>query len=304
MDEGWVPACARKASLQGKQGHNSLQSGVMALKPSGIITLLTDFGLGDVHTGVMKGVILSIHPHVRLVDITHDVPPGAILQAALLLQEALPFFPEGTVHVAVVDPGVGGSRRAIAAEAGGRFLVGPDNGIFWPMISAATSTRIIHLTESRFFLGSISSTFHGRDIFAPVAAHLARGVDLSAMGSPVTDPVRLRIPEPRVEGNALIGEVLRVDRFGNLITTIPRDALEDFAGADLPVIRIGGLVIEGLARSYSDKREGESLALIGSSGRLEISVNRGRACDLTGAGSSGQGILGLEVRVSRPKAHL
>jgi hypothetical protein len=271
----------------------------MRLKPSGIITLLTDFGLADAYVGIMKGVILSIFPEARLVDITHEVPPGAILQGALLLREVFPYFPEGTVHVAVVDPGVGGGRLPIGVEAGGRFLVGPDNGIFWPMIESAASPRVIHLTEGRFRLPKVSSTFHGRDIFAPASAHLALGTDLSAMGTPVEDPVRLRVPAPRVEGSVLIGEVLRVDRFGNLITNIPEDALLDFAGVARPVIRAGGLELVGLDQCYSDKGEGQAGALIGSSGRLEISVNRGRACDRAGKGAVGGDAVGLDVRIYR-----
>lgn len=274
----------------------------MGSRPSGIITLLTDFGQGDAYAGIMKGVILSIHPDARVVDITHDVPPGDVLQAALLLQEAFPFFPEGTVHLAVVDPGVGGGRRAIAAEAGGRFLVGPDNGIFWPMIACEASAAVFHLTESRFFLPDVSGTFHGRDVFAPVAARLARGVDLSAMGAPLKDPVRLHVPEPRTEDEVLIGEVLRVDRFGNLITNIGANVLGNFLGAARPLIRAGSLELRGVDHSYSAKGEGEPLALIGSSGRLEISVNRGRASDRAGAFESGRGLAGLEVRVVRLKA--
>jgi len=142
------------------------------LNPSGIITLLTDFGLEGPYAAAMKGVILSIHPDARLIDISHQVKPGAIYQAALLLQETCPFFPRGTVHLAVVDPGVGSNRRALAVETEDRIFVGPDNGIFWPIISRAESAEIINLTESRYFLPEVSNTFHGRDIFAPVAAHL------------------------------------------------------------------------------------------------------------------------------------
>ncbi|MBW1944438.1 MAG: SAM-dependent chlorinase/fluorinase [Deltaproteobacteria bacterium] len=276
----------------------------MGLKPSGIITLLTDFGLEEPYAGIMKGVILSIHPHARLIDITHQAAPGSVSGAALLIKETYPFFPAGTVHLAVVDPGVGGVRRAIAVETDDHFFVGPDNGIFWPIIAGAESAKIINLTESRYFLPEVSNTFHGRDIFAPVAAHLSRGVDPLKTGAPIDDPVELPLHEPREKDGVLIGEVVRADHFGNLITNIRREMLEKFLGAGRPVIRVGELEVEGLAGSYSEKGEGEPLAVIGSSGHLEISVNLGRACDRAGAGASGRAVEGMEVRVFRSKTRL
>ena len=263
------------------------------MKPSGIITLLTDFGFEGPYVAAMKGVILSIHPGARLIDITHQVTPGDVCRAALLLQEAVPFFPPGTIHLAVVDPGVGSRRRAMAAAAADGFFVGPDNGIFWPVLEDAGSAEIINLTESRYFLPRVSHTFHGRDIFAPAAAHLSLGLAIRRMGPAMEDPVRLDFPKPRLAGGVLTGEVLRADRFGNLITNIDQKTLADFTGVAPPLVRVGGLEIEGLVGSYSEKPEGELLALIGSSGRLEISVNRGRASDKADGGT----VEGIQVRV-------
>jgi len=249
------------------------------MNPSGIITLTTDFGLRDPYVGIMKGVILSINPGARPVDITHHIRAGGIFQASNILQEAYRFFPDGTIHVAVVDPGVGSRRRLLLVETDAHLFVGPDNGIFWPVIRAHRPERIIQLTEKAYFLPRITNTFHGRDIFAPVAAHLSLGVAPSEMGGPVTDPVPLAAPVPRQTREALSGQVIRVDHFGNLITNIRQEDLARFAGSTRPVIRVGDLRMEGVLRTYADAREGDPLAMIGSSGVLEIAVNLGRACD-------------------------
>ena len=270
------------------------------MKPSGIVTLLTDFGLEGPYAAAMKGVILSINPGARLVDISHQIEPGAVSRAALLLKETVPFFPSGTIHLAVVDPGVGGSRRAIAAATADGFFVGPDNGIFWPVISDAGPTDIIHLTESRYFLPDVSNTFHGRDIFAPVAAHLSLGAAIRRMGPMIEDPVRLDLQKPHVAADVLTGEVVRADRFGNLITNIDQKTLKGFLGTAKPVFRVGDLTVEGLNHAYSDKAEGALLALIGSSCQLEISVNRGRACGAV----VGENAEGMKVRVFRSKTHV
>jgi S-adenosylmethionine hydrolase len=264
---------------------------------SGIITLITDFGLSDPYVGMMKGVILSLNPEARLVDITHQVGTGAILQASRILSETHPFFPKGSVHVAVVDPGVGSRRRLIALRAGEHFFVGPDNGIFWPMIDAAGSASIVELTESRFFLPSITRTFHGRDVFAPVAAHLSLGVDLEEMGRPISDPTPLHIPEPYRKGDTLLGQILQVDHFGNLITNIGARELARFLGSDQAEVQVGRLRVQGLRRIYADVEEGRPLALINSSNVLEIAVNLGRASAYMGV-ESGE-IVGTVVKVNR-----
>jgi hypothetical protein len=246
---------------------------------SGVITLLTDFGLRDPYVGIMKGVILSINPDARIIDISHQTKPGSVYQAAGLIQEAYPFFPKGTIHVAVVDPGVGGDRRPILVKTKDHFFVGPDNGLFWPIIKTNHQTEIIHLTETKYFLSDISNTFHGRDIFAPVAAHVSLGEDPLEMGSVINNPVPLRLPTPEQKGNHLSGQVIRVDHFGNLITNIHKKDMEKLLGTKPPIIKVGKLIIRGVRSTYSEVNTGETLALIGSSGYLEIAVNQGRACD-------------------------
>lgn len=267
------------------------------MKPPGIITLTTDFGLRDPYVAAMKGVILNIHPGAVLVDITHEIAPGSVSEAADVLLQAAPFFPPGTVHVAVVDPGVGTARRAIAAKCHGHFLVGPDNGLFWPLLRTDPAASLVHLVQERFFHHPVSRTFHGRDLFAPVGAHLALGRDLREMGNTVSDPVSLVVNRPRVEGDALLGEVSRVDRFGNLVTNISSDDLEEFLNGREPFFQAGDLELRGIRSCYGDVRAGESLALIGSAGTLELSVNGGKASDLAGKESEETGP-GMIVRVT------
>ncbi len=278
------------------------------MRTSGIITLTTDFGLQDPYVGIMKGVLLSICPTARIIDISHRVRPGAIFEAASLIQDAYPFFPKRTIHVGVIDPGVGGKRRPIIVDTGGHIFVGPDNGLFWPIIRSHKEATITHLTKKTYFLSPISQTFHGRDIFAPVAGHLTRGVDPSDMGPIIDDPTEFAFPEPNQEGSTILGQVIRVDRFGNLITNIGRDLLEPFPEAGQPIIRVGDLIIEGISKTYSEVGEGGMLALIGSSDRLEISANLGRACDRVAPNSNQKPkeigeivgeIVGMEVEVRK-----
>ena len=267
------------------------------MKRSGIVTLLTDFGLHDPYVAMMKGVILSLNPKASIVDVTHEVGPGDITTAAQMVLETFPWFPEGTIHVAVVDPGVGTGRRPIVLAARSHFFVGPDNGIFWPIIDLDQHCEIVHITNTGFFLPHVSRTFHGRDIFAPVAAHLARGADPVEVGEAVNDPVRLSIPRPSRKGQALHGHVIRVDRFGNLITDIHRRKIEEFGEGGPLLVRVGGVVIGGVLETYADAGKGELLCLFGSSGYLEIAVNLGRASDRLGA--SGESVIGSEVIVTR-----
>lgn len=268
------------------------------MRRSGIVTLTTDFGWRDFYAAAMKGIVLSIHPGAVLVDVSHDVPPGSIREAALLLAQAAPCFPPGTVHAAVVDPGVGTDRRAIAAEAGGHLFVGPDNGLFWPLLAQDAGRRVVHLTDARFFRRSVSRTFHGRDLFAPVAAHLASGRDLGEVGDRIDDPVVLEEDRPREENGVLVGVVSRVDRFGNLVTNLCQDVLEGFLGGREPRIEAGALEVRGIRSCYGDVGPGEALALIGSTDCLELSVNGGRASER--AATPGEGLPGTEVRV-RPE---
>ena len=267
------------------------------MKTSGIITLVTDFGLSDPYVAMMKGVILTINPDARLVDISHQIRVGSIFQAAGLIHETFSYFPRGTVHVAVVDPGVGSERRCIGLETEGHLFVGPDNGIFWPVIKDHKETRIVHLTTESYFLPHITCTFHGREVFAPVAAHLSMGIDLQMMGPMMEDPIELHVPMPKKEGETYHGQVIRVDNFGNLITNIRRPELELFLESAQPVTKIGNLTIKKLAHIYADVEEGEPLALINSSDSLEIAVNMARADRYIGVDS--EEIIGTVVKVNK-----
>ncbi|MCP4665419.1 MAG: SAM-dependent chlorinase/fluorinase [Deltaproteobacteria bacterium] len=265
------------------------------MKASGVITLTTDFGLSDPYVGVMKGVVLTINPLAMIIDLSHQVKPGSVMEGAGVLSEAHPYFPQGAVHVAVVDPGVGGKRRPILVVTKNHVFVGPDNGIFWPIMETLQDKEIYHLTNKEYFLHPISRTFHGRDIFAPAAAHLSKGADPARMGHVINDPVKLDIPAPVQKGEVLSGQVMGVDHFGNLVTNIRRRDL-GFVKTGQPVIRVGDLTVEGLHKTYSGVAKGEALAMIGSSGFLEISVNLGRACDRVGA--DGEETIGRQVRVT------
>ena len=259
--------------------------------------MTTDFGLKDHYTAEMKGVILRICPTAKIVDITHQIEKFNIKMGAYTLASASPYFPKNTIHLVVVDPGVGTERRPIIIQTKHSFYVGPDNGV---LTLAAINQGIEHIYEvanHSFMLRKISSTFHGRDIFAPVAAHLSRGADPLEMGPGITDPVPLEVPSPQQRGDIMTGQVMRVDHFGNLITNIQRKELELFLESRRPVIRAGKLAVEGMSKSYGEALSGEALALIGSSDYLEIAVNLGRACDVTGMNTGG--IVGMEIEVSR-----
>jgi hypothetical protein len=267
------------------------------MKPSGIITLTTDFGLADPYVAMMKGVILSISPSAEITDVTHLIAAGSISQAAALIQDTYSYFPRGTVHVAVVDPGVGSGRRILALEARSHFFVGPDNGVFWPVLMNDRSASVVHLTETKYFLPHVTRTFHGREIFAPVAAHLSLGVPLASLGVSIEDPVELSLPEPCETGNVLYGQITRVDNFGNLITNIGAEILDNFLRTGTPWIEAGKLIVRKMSRIYSEADEGEPLALINSSNLLEIAVNMGRASEYIGIDA--EEIVGTQVRVTR-----
>ncbi len=245
-----------------------------APRPSGIITLLTDFGLDDPYVAAVKGVLLGINPRACLVDLTHTIPPQDILTGALAVERAYRFFPPGTVHLAVVDPGVGGPRRALAALANDHYFVGPDNGLLgFPLETPGASA--VALTNRVYHRRAISRTFHARDIFAPVAAHCSRGVPLSRFGPVVRGPVRLSWPSARAERDRLIGEVLLADRFGNLLSNLmASDVPVDPAGCQ---VRIGRRGVGSVVGTYRDRPVGAVGALFDSSGRLEIFVRDGSA---------------------------
>jgi S-adenosylmethionine hydrolase len=238
-----------------------------------IITLTTDFGLTDAYVGIMKGVILGIARDVRLVDLSHEVPPQDVLEAVYLLESAAPYFPEGAIHLAVVDPGVGSGRRALIVSTRRASFVGPDNGIFTRAL-AEPGAQAWELDRPEFWLGEHSRTFHGRDIFAPVAAHLANGVTPGEMGRPIDDPVRLSLSGPgRASDGAICGRVAHVDRFGNLITDIPAAWVVGGGWR----CRIAGEGIAGILGTYADAAPGALLMLVGSGGALEIAERDGNA---------------------------
>jgi S-adenosylmethionine hydrolase len=247
---------------------------------AGIVTLTTDFGLRDAYVAEMKGVMLGIARAsgdvLQLVDVTHDVERHDITEGALAVEAAAPFFPSGTVHLAVVDPGVGTARRGLAVAAAGHLLVGPDNGLFTPFLADA-GWRAFEIAEPDYRLPRVSRTFHGRDLFAPAAAHLALGLDPGRLGPAVQDPVLLAWPEVRAVAGAVAGAVVHTDRFGNLITSIHARSLEPLDGTVL--IRVGGHQVP-LAGTYADLQVGRPGALVGSAGRLEIAVREGSAAAL------------------------
>ena len=251
-----------------------------------VITLLTDFGTRDPYMGIMKGVILGIDPAARLVDLTHEVAPGDAAGAGFILSTAWRWFPEGTVHLAVVDPGVGSERKPMAALADGHYFIGPDNGLFTAILDGAASVQTRELADERYRLEPVSRTFHGRDIFAPAAAWLSRGIPWEDLGPELTSPVRGdRLPQASgpVDGEVR-GQVVMADIFGNLITNIPGRFAAQLApgGEPLALAWEGGGVVSRLVGTYAEAPPGTTVLLVGSSGYLEISVNRGSAAERTG----------------------
>ena len=262
---------------------------------SPVITLTTDFGLRDSYVAEMKGAILGIAGDVQLVDITHDVGAHDVTEAALALEAAVPYFPRRAIHVAVVDPGVGTGRRGLVLEADGYCLVGPDNGLFTPFL--AGNWRAFELRADEYRLSRVSRTFHGRDVFGPAAAHLARGVAPEAFGPSITDPVTLRWPGPSDVAGGLVGEVVHIDRFGNLVTSIPASALG--GDGDSFAVRVAGHWLP-LVETYGDLPRGQAGALIGSRNRLEVAVREGNAAR-TLAARRGTAIFLRRGRSATPK---
>jgi len=255
----------------------------------GVITLLTDFGTADGYAGVLHGVILRINPQATVVDLSHAITAQDVRGAAFALFTAYSYFAPDTIHVAVVDPGVGSARRAIAVRSACGTFVAPDNGLLSYVLARERVLEMVHLTEPRYWLAPLSATFHGRDVFAPVAAHLSLGVPLCALGVPLSDPMRFDVPRAQQLGDGSIrGEVLHVDRYGNLVTNVPGAWL--VGGRDWRV-RVAGREVRGVRNAYARVAAGELLTLVGSSGYLEIAVRDGNAAAALGAN------LGTEVRV-------
>jgi S-adenosylmethionine hydrolase len=249
-----------------------------------VITLTTDFGLDDPEAGVLKGVIWNIAPTVQIADLSHGISPHDILEAALLLWRAIPYFPDGTIHVAVVDPGVGTTRRGIAALLGTQYFVGPDNGLLSLLLSRAKAASqpisIVHLDRPEFWLPEVANVFHGRDVFAPVAAHLAGGVPLPSLGTSINDPVRLDIPAPTPIPNGWLGRVIHIDHFGNLSTNLNAGFIDTEKEV---MIKIKGEQINGLVSTFGERPSGTLVALLDSSGSMAISVVNGSAALYLGA---------------------
>jgi S-adenosylmethionine hydrolase len=237
-----------------------------------IITLTTDFGLSDPFVGIMKGVILGVAPDAQLVDITHDIRSYDVLEAAFMIETAYRYFPEKTVHLVIVDPGVGSARRPIAATVNGHTFVAPDNGVLSYVLER--STAVYEITNRDLFLTTVSQTFHGRDIFAPVAAHLALGNPIHSVGPSISNAIQEPLPEPSIHKDRVRGVVLRIDKYGNIITNLRREHLRSNFR-----IRIAGVVVTRLCSSFSEARTGELLAIDGSTGWIELAINQGSAAE-------------------------
>lgn len=249
-----------------------------------IVTLLTDFGLKDGNVGVMKGVILRIEPDAQIIDLSHLIPPQNVAEAGLILARSIPFFPPGSIHVVVVDPGVGTARRPFAARIGSQFVVGPDNGFITQILERAEARKeiieFVHLDRPEYWLPEISHVFHGRDIFAPAAAHLASGASLHDLGRSFTDPVRLEPPHLSKTIQGWQGEVIHIDHFGNISTNIRQEHLGYPPKA---VIQICGVEIPGMVRTFGERPPGELVSLYGSTGNLLVCVVNGSAAQRLGA---------------------
>jgi len=248
-----------------------------------LITLTTDFGTGSPYVAAMKGVVLSIAPAATLVDLTHDVRPQDVRHGAIVLDDVARRFPPGTIHVAVVDPGVGTDRKIVAARIDGRLYVAPDNGLLSRLARRTPPSELRALTEPRYWLDPVSATFHGRDVMAPVAAHLSRGLDVEKLGPPLDCLVLLDWPEPVVAAGRIEGEILDVDSFGNLTTNIDAGLLADVPDRRQVRIQCAGREIEGIRSTYGHGPEGAPIALVGSTGRLELAIVGGSAAATLGA---------------------
>lgn len=243
-----------------------------------VIALLSDFGTRDHYAGTMKGVMIGICPDVTFVDITHDITPHDVMEGALQLAASCRYFPAGTIFLSVVDPGVGSSRRGIAVEAGDYRFVAPDNGVLTAALRDVPPKRIVELTERRYARPTVSRTFEGRDRFAPAAAWMAKGIQLSALGRAVTSYHQIEIPQPQV-GDQLAGVVLLIDRFGNLVTNVDRRTFESFTRGQPVALKVDDHAITRVVATYADIRAGEVCALFGSTEHLEFAVNGGSAAD-------------------------
>lgn len=240
-----------------------------------VVTLLTDFGLEDNFVGVMKGVILGINPRVRIVDITHNIKPQDIVGAAFLLRSSYKYFPKGSIHLVVVDPTVGSKRRAIIAKTKDYVFIGPDNGVL--SLALKDCKKIIHVTNSKYFLKPVSNTFHGRDIFAPVAGYLSKVIPPEKFGKEIKRYRKLDIPAVKKDKDKLVGRVIYIDHFGNLITNIEKEIFDSFIDRNRFRIQFKGVSFSKINESYARAQKGRALTIFGSFNNLEISINQGNA---------------------------
>jgi S-adenosyl-L-methionine hydrolase (adenosine-forming) len=269
---------------------------VLAHRP--IVTLTTDFGLNDHFVGTIKGVILDIVPDVEIVDICHSVQAFDVLDAALTIAQAYSYFPAGTVHLIVVDPGVGTARRPVIVTSERHHFVAPDNGVLSLIYAREERLHVRHVTAEHYYLQPVSNTFHGRDIFAPVTAYLAKGVDPAKFGEEITDFVRFNAPKPKpVDGKTLRGVVLKVDRFGNLVTNFTPQEVPALFQADPPPFKIliGQREITEIHTNYAQGAPGSVFGILGSMGYLEIVANRGSAAQIFGLGKGSEVSLVMET---------
>ena len=266
-----------------------------------VITLLTDFGTQDAFVGVMKGVLKSLAPQADVIDLTHEIPPQDIRAGAFVLKTAYRYFPPGTVHLIVIDPGVGSARRPVTAKIGDFVYVCPDNGLLSYVLEEDTLTQAVTLDNTNFHLSRVSRTFHGRDIFAPVAARLANGVPLEALGTPTETLQTFPLSVPFVFGSTLTCHILYVDVFGNLFTELTEEGAK-IGDASRVVVSVGGTSIEGIVDSYSAVPEGSPLALFGSSGHLEIAVRNGSARTQLGVNVGDRVTIGTQADETHPAA--
>lgn len=254
---------------------------------SSIITLTSDFGLQDHYVGVMKAVMLDIAPDVRFVDVSHQIPPQDIMAGAWVVRNSAMLFPSGTVHLVVVDPGVGTDRRPVALKIKDQFFVGPDNGIF-SLIADEYNYEAVQLTNKNYWRKKISNTFHGRDIFAPVAAHLAAGASFSDLGEPLKELVTYRWAVPISDKDGIQGWVVHIDRYGNLISNISESLILEAGDPSQLKVYVGNTILEGIVSTFASVTDGEPAAYIGSSGMLEIGINKGNAREMLGVEKGAQ----------------
>ncbi len=247
----------------------------MSIEP--IITLTTDFGLNDEYVAVLKGVILTLAPRTRIIDITHNLPPRDIHAASRILERSCPFFPENTIHLAIVDPGVGGKRKILSVWSGSFLFIGPDNGILTPFLLSEDLKAIHKISNNALFLKKVSKSFHGRDIMAPVAAHLAMGIPPCDLGPALKreECVLLDMSRPHIDKNTLTGKIISTDRFGNLCTNISRTIFQQFTSKKQFVITVGSLTLNSVSNTYEEHDHGQPLAIFDSHDMLEIAASGG-----------------------------